>query len=669
MPIFVPGGPDIPIEVLNDLDDERLILFCGAGISTDTGLPDFKGLVEVLEGALITPGQDRYHVLRTDPEHPLPLDKRLRLLESQLTDSRLMRKQVVRELTTKTDDDKLALHRAILTLSKLKSGGIRLVTTNFDDRFELAEPTLSRIDAKIDAAPKLPVPKSHAWETLVHLHGRITGPNDEGRDLILTSADFGRAYLTERWASRFITELFRSFNVVFIGYSLDDPVLAYMMDAFAAELALGGSFGRAYAFASFDGSLAHKKRVEMEWSAKEVIPIPYDASGDDHSLLRDTLIHLADRKNDPLTYRANDVVRAIDKLPTGPDDPDVKRALWALGDKTAKTARALADIPPMTNPTDYPKFIAWVDIFYDAGLLERPSPLPRHGGFVDPHPAPLVGGSWIIQKPPEVNDITRFLGIWLAKHVHVPLLIQWVVSKGAALHPTMRDLLIKQIAQNSGSIPENICRVWHLILHDSERRDIELLYFNERAKSGKTKDERLLLERSLIASLSPRLLFRLPIDLSELIGDDETDDEDENSSISPLVRVEIEIGKEWGGDSLYLIKSAVKKLNADDPDWLGRYASEITGLLREALELQTYLSLATDKEDTSYIERPSIYDHEQNKNFHAWTYYLTLARDAHAALARTAPESALLLLQIWRSQPYPAFKRLLLHAATEEAVT
>ncbi len=665
MPIFVPSGPDIPVEVLNDLDDERLILFCGAGISIDTGLPGFKGLVESLERALITPGQDRYHELRTDPKNPLPLDKRLRLLESQLTDGRLMRRQVVRELTTKTDDDNLALHRAILALSKLKSGGVRLVTTNFDDRFELAEPALSRIDA----APKLPVPKSHTWETLVHLHGRITGPDDEGRDLVLTSADFGRAYLTERWASRFITELFRSFNVVFIGYSLGDPVLAYMMDAFAAELALGGSFGRAYAFTGFDGSPAHKERVEKEWSAKDVIPIPYDAGGDDHSLLRDTLIHLADRKNDPLTYRANDVVRAIDKLPTGPDDPDVKRALWALGDKTAKTARALSDIPPMTNPTDYPKFIAWVDIFYDAGFLERSSPLHRHGGFVDPHPAPLVGGIWIIHKPPEVDNITRFLGIWLAKHVHVPQLIQWVVSKGAALHPTMRDLLVMQLAQNSGSIPENIRRGWHLILHDSERHDVELLYFNERAKSAKTKDERLLLERSLIASLSPRLSFSRPIDLSGLIGEDDMDDGEDESLNESLVRVQIEIGKEWAGDSLHLIKSAVKELNADDPDWLGRYATEITGLLREALELLTYLDRATDKEDPSYWERPSIFDHEQNNDFRAWTYYLTLARDAHAALARTDPDAALLLLRFWKSQPYSAFKRLLLHAATEVVAT
>ena len=86
----------------------------------------------------------------------------------------------------------------------------------------------------------------------MHLHGRIEGANDNGRELILTSADFDRAYLTERWASRFITELFQYFNVLFIGYSINDPVLAYMLDALAAEIARGGAVGKAYGFAPFE---------------------------------------------------------------------------------------------------------------------------------------------------------------------------------------------------------------------------------------------------------------------------------------------------------------------------------------------------------------------------------------------------------------------------------
>ena len=57
--------------------------------------------------------------------------------------------------------------------------------------------------------------------------------------LVVTSGDFGLAYLTERWAARFVSELFRNYIVCFVGYSINDPVLRYMMDALAADRMLG----------------------------------------------------------------------------------------------------------------------------------------------------------------------------------------------------------------------------------------------------------------------------------------------------------------------------------------------------------------------------------------------------------------------------------------------
>ena len=127
-------------------------------------------------------------------------------------------------------------HAALIDLSRSEQG-IRLITTNFDDRF--VEAGLDR--ELVDAAPKLPVPKPHTWRSLVHLHGRIA-PNEDGSNLVLTAADFGRAYLTEQWAARFVTELFREFTVVFAGYSVGDPVMSYMVDALAAERTMGARF-------------------------------------------------------------------------------------------------------------------------------------------------------------------------------------------------------------------------------------------------------------------------------------------------------------------------------------------------------------------------------------------------------------------------------------------
>ena len=108
------------------------------------------------------------------------------------------------DILSKAPTGRLATHEALLRLSQVGEG-VRLVTTNFDNRF-------------VDAGK---------------------GDENSGLDLVLTAADFGRAYLTERWASRFVTELFREFAVVFVGYSLDDRVMTYLGDALAAEIARG----------------------------------------------------------------------------------------------------------------------------------------------------------------------------------------------------------------------------------------------------------------------------------------------------------------------------------------------------------------------------------------------------------------------------------------------
>ena len=70
-------------------------------------------------------------------------------------------------------------------------------------------------------------------------------PDEGGANLVLTAADFGRAYLTERRVARFVTELFREFTVVFVGYSVADPVMNYLVDALAAERDKGARFANA----------------------------------------------------------------------------------------------------------------------------------------------------------------------------------------------------------------------------------------------------------------------------------------------------------------------------------------------------------------------------------------------------------------------------------------
>jgi hypothetical protein len=243
---LVANGPDIPDALLQAHEEGRVVFFCGAGISYPAGLPGFEGLVDKI-----------YDLVGTTPDAieqeayaRNQFDATLDLLERRLPGQRLaVRKALVKALQPNlrrkgaTDT-----HAALLQLARSREGALRLVTTNFDRIFAhltaRAKPVVPAY-----SAPFLPIPKNSRWNGLVYLHGLLPEHHDASalHRLVLTSGDFGLAYLTERWAARFVSELFRNYVVCFVGYSINDPVLRYMMDALAADRMLGEVTPQAYA--------------------------------------------------------------------------------------------------------------------------------------------------------------------------------------------------------------------------------------------------------------------------------------------------------------------------------------------------------------------------------------------------------------------------------------
>src|SRR6185312_6820987 len=165
-------------------------------------------------------------------------------------------------------------HAALLRLARSREGALRLVTTNFDRVFQTAAKRTGQ-GFQTYGAPMLPIPKNSRWNGLVYLHGLLPVKADDTalNRLVVTSGDFGLAYLTERWAARFVSELFRNYVVCFVGYSINDPVLRYMMDALAADRMLGEVTPQAWALGDFEPGQQHRKTIE--WGAKGVTPILY----------------------------------------------------------------------------------------------------------------------------------------------------------------------------------------------------------------------------------------------------------------------------------------------------------------------------------------------------------------------------------------------------------
>ena len=71
------------------------------------------------------------------------------------------------------------------------------------------------------------------FEGIIHLHGRVDqnycGADGEG--FVLSISEFGRAYLSDGWATEFIRSVLDRYFVVFIGYTADDPPVQYLLEA------------------------------------------------------------------------------------------------------------------------------------------------------------------------------------------------------------------------------------------------------------------------------------------------------------------------------------------------------------------------------------------------------------------------------------------------------
>lgn len=214
---FTEFGPSIPNSLLDARDVGEVVFLCGAGISIPAGLPDFFHLTrdvasglgcrpESDAGKLIAQEQrDRQADVADEMREPVAFDRIFTLLVRDFG-SRQIEAKVAEALRVPRRPN-LAHHRALLDLARGPDGRRRLITTNFDRLFQRADARLRSY-----APPRFPdLSRPDGFDGVVHLHGllppRSPEPNDEPLGLLLSSGDFGRAYLAEAWATRFVCDL------------------------------------------------------------------------------------------------------------------------------------------------------------------------------------------------------------------------------------------------------------------------------------------------------------------------------------------------------------------------------------------------------------------------------------------------------------------------------
>ena len=240
-------GVNIPDGLNEALSKEKLVIFAGAGVSKQPpcSLDTFAELVKGIADEVDPLGKCS-PILENGESCEAALG-RLRA-EGDIYES------CSRKLTISTCSE---LHKNILKLFG-ESGKIRVVTTNFDKGFSNASKELG-MEPRLYESPALPLGGS--FSGLVHLHGSVDHPFE----MVLTDSDFGKAYVSNGWAARFLVDMFSKYTVLFVGYSCSDMLVRYLARSISAEMK-----GRVFA-------LERDEQCFCRWQSLGIEPIKYDS--------------------------------------------------------------------------------------------------------------------------------------------------------------------------------------------------------------------------------------------------------------------------------------------------------------------------------------------------------------------------------------------------------
>lgn len=303
---FYRYGPIIPDILLNRRDDGRVVFLCGAGVSFNSGLPSFVGLTRHVFKYFDPPENSQLSISfkpwdeRVDGPKD-SLDQIFHMLYQEygkndvnaVVAERLQQKGAS---VTESND-----HRTIARISSDLEGNPQIVTTNFDRLFENVN---EGSKLSIYEPPALPdIRHGVPINGITYLHGRLQEPNASHHPYVLSSADLGRAYLSEGWATNFIQSLLDRYTVVLVGYQAEDLPVKYLLQGLSHD----GLSDRSSLYAFDKGNF---EEIEVKWRDRGVTPIAYN----DHSDLWKSLEAWAERADDPRVWRS----KLVDLAMSGP---------------------------------------------------------------------------------------------------------------------------------------------------------------------------------------------------------------------------------------------------------------------------------------------------------------------------------------------------------------
>ena len=601
---FFENGPAIPGELLHARDEGRVVFFCGAGVSqARAGLPGFFGLAEkVMEtlGVLVdSPARELLEEARnleakTGVVGVIPADRIFGLLERDFPLNSI--EEAVASALRPDDEPDLTAHRTILDLATTGEGLVHVVTTNFDRLFDDCDRGLSSWQR-----PRLPDPsRPKDMNGIVYLHGKATSDYQraEGDGFVLSSPQFGQAYLSEGWATSFFREISDSdrYVVVFVGYTADDPPVHYLLEGLNRQIK--DKERQVYAFQAGNVDDAVSK-----WGHRGVKAIAY-AKDSGHTALWDTLEAWAQRARDPDKWYAE----VINKAKQGPRIlSPYERGQVAHIVSTVEGVRKFSE-------GEEPPPAEWLCVFDSYRRYGEPGKLGswlQEGPYVDPFdlyridsdvppdkvnsrdrkpPAdawdafnlsridkttlrddnfPSITGRWAYNVPPLPSRL-RQMSAWIKDVAGQPVAVWWAVRQ-LPLHPEIRREIRLALTDSQRPISPVVREAWYYLLEYWEQgrgRNADLDAWRELKKRISKDGWSKSVVRAYAACFRPYLRVEPPW------GNPKPPEQEDEIHRSELVHLDV------------AYPDHIEKINIPDK-WVAPVVVVLRKNLETALELET----------------------------------------------------------------------------------
>ena len=584
------SGIDFPSALLSALNDSKLVVFAGAGVSKGepASLPDFQQLaLEIAKGTGKT---------LADGE---PEDRFLGRLQQAAVDVHARAAEILQLNTRGNTPRPNSLHTDLVLLYS-QSLPLRLVTTNFDLLFEDAANHRFASPPERFTAPALPL--GHDFEGIVHIHGSIDRPPS----MVLTDVDFGRAYLTEGWSRRFLLQLFRSFTVLFVGYSHQDTVMHYLSRSLPAR----DSQPR---FALVKDDETEVKR----WDRLGIHPVPFPTlPGNSYGALYAGVHALAQHATLGLLGWQHRIVE-LARQPPPLDEEHADLVDAALTDRTRTRF--------FTRVATDPAWIQWLD---------------ARGHF------PTVFGS--AELPDPQVELARWLAQTFARN-HPRDLFLLIARHHTRLHPVLWYELSRSIgSKQDPPLPEDVLSRWVSLLVATATVPLDALELFRLAK--RCAEQKLFHHMIKIfdALIAPRMT------LLQRVSSPLTDDAD------PLQRVDMQLT--FTSSSEHWIRKFWQELARPRLQQLAVFLlPRVADRLTTRHETHRDWRKADRNYDSEAFRRHAIEPHAQDEFPSSADVLIDAARDCLEYLVEHIPEIAARWCDECANSDVPLLRRLTVH--------